>query len=71
MKTKRILKTILALLITISIPLISLAHSGRTDKTGGHRDNKNKSGLGYYHYHCGGYPAHLHSKGVCPYRSKH
>lgn len=43
------------------------AHSGRTDKKGGHRDNKNKSGLGFYHYHCGGYPAHLHVDGVCPY----
>ena len=32
------------------------AHSGRTDSSGGHRDNKNKSGLGSYHYHCGGYP---------------
>lgn len=43
------------------------AHSGRTDSRGGHRDNKNKSGLGSYHYHCGGYPAHLHPNGVCPY----
>lgn len=43
------------------------AHSGRTDSNGGHRDNKNKSGLGSYHYHCGGYPAHLHTNGVCPY----
>lgn len=43
------------------------AHSGRTDSRGGHRDNKNKSGLGSYHYHCGGYPAHLHENGVCPY----
>lgn len=42
------------------------AHQGRTDSSGGHRDNKNKSGLGYYHYHCGGYPAHLHTNG-CPY----
>lgn len=42
------------------------AHSGRTDSSGGHRDNKNKSGLGAYHYHCGGYPAHLHTNG-CPY----
>ena len=42
------------------------AHSGRTDSNGGHRDNKNKSGLGSYHYHCGGYPAHLHTNG-CPY----
>lgn len=43
------------------------AHSGRTDSRGGHRDNKNKSGLGSYHYHCGGYPAHLHKNGVCLY----
>ncbi|MEY8336729.1 YHYH domain-containing protein [Lachnospiraceae bacterium 62-35] len=43
------------------------AHSGRTDSQGGHKDNKNKSGLGSYHYHCGGYPAHLHTNGVCPY----
>lgn len=44
------------------------AHSGRTDSSGGHRDNQNKSGLGSYHYHCGGYPAHLHSNGKCPYK---
>ena len=43
------------------------AHSGRTDSSGGHHDYKNKSGLGSYHYHCGGYPAHLHTGGVCPY----
>ena len=43
--------------------------SGRTD---GHADIvtiKIKSGLGSYHYHCGGYPAHLHTNGVCPYDS--
>lgn len=45
----------------------TFAHSGRTDSNGGHRDNKNKSGLGSYHYHCGGHPAHLHTNGVCPY----
>lgn len=45
---------------------ISLAHSGRTDSAGGHRDNKNVSGLGSYHYHHG-YSAHLHPNGVCPY----
>lgn len=49
--------------------IVSEAHSGRTDSHGGHKDNKNKSGLGYYHYHCGGHPAHLHSNGVCPYSS--
>ena len=45
----------------------AFAHSGRTDSSGGHHDNKNKSGLGSYHYHCGGHPAHLHENGVCPY----
>lgn len=45
------------------------AHSGRTDAYGGHHDYKNKSGLGSYHYHCGGHPAHLHTNGVCPYAS--
>ena len=58
------------LLITISIIFIGVntfAHSGRTDSNGGHKDNQNKSGLGSYHYHCGGHPAHLHTNGVCPY----
>lgn len=38
-------------------------HTGRTDGDGGHRDLKNASGLGYYHYHHGLGP-HLHP---CPY----
>ena len=58
--------TIISLLIGLT--LSASAHSGRTDSSGGHKDNKNKSGLGYYHYHCGGYPAHLHKNGYCPYR---
>ncbi len=49
--------------------IVAEAHSGRTDSNGGHRDNKNKSGLGSYHYHCGGHPAHLHTNGICPYDS--
>ena len=49
--------------------IVAEAHSGRTDSSGGHKDNKNKSGLGYYHYHCGGHPAHLHNNGTCPYSS--
>lgn len=53
-------------LMIIAQPFVADAHSGRTDSSGGHRDNKNKSGLGSYHYHCGGYPAHLHTNG-CPY----
>ncbi len=75
MKTfKKVLTLItLCLIITMVIPapfdgltLTVEAHSGRTDKYGGHRDNKNVSGLGSYHYHHG-YPAHLHPGGVCPY----
>lgn len=59
-------------LITLSIIVVGtnvFGHSGRTDSSGGHKDNKNKSGLGSYHYHCGGHPAHLHTNGVCPYSS--
>lgn len=55
------------MLIFSAVPGNVQAHSGRTDASGGHHDNKNVSGLGSYHYHCGGYPAHLHSGGVCPY----
>lgn len=57
---------IIGLVIVVSTS--AFAHSGRTDASGGHRDNKNVSGLGSYHYHCGGYPPHLHVQGYCPYR---
>lgn len=60
-------------LITLSIIFSCMtnvyAHQGRTDSSGGHRDNRNVSGLGSYHYHCGGHPAHLHTNG-CPYEAK-
>lgn len=68
MLKKKITKSIIA--IAIAMPLttqLAFAHGGRTDSSGGHRDNKNASGLGSYHYHCGGHPAHLHNGGVCPY----
>lgn len=71
MKRKKV-KTILVLVTilgAISIGINTYAHSGRTDSSGGHKDNKNKSGLGSYHYHCGGHPAHLHTNGRCPYSS--
>ncbi len=55
-------------LLLLAVPFATLSHSGRTDGSGGHRDNKNKSGLGSYHYHCGGNPPHLHTNGVCPYK---
>lgn len=67
-KNKRRYAIITSILI-MSMGNLSYAHSGRTDASGGHRDNKNKSGLGSYHYHCGGYPAHLHTNG-CPYTSQ-
>ena len=66
---RRFLSIIFTIIVVFSLSLSAFAHSGRTDSSGGHKDNKNKSGLGSYHYHCGGYPAHLHSGGVCPYRS--
>lgn len=61
-----IVTTVLAILI---MSLNCYGHSGRTDANGGHKDNQNKSGLGSYHYHCGGYQAHLHPNGVCPYKN--
>ena len=66
---KKVLTCFLLLITCLSCILTSFAHQGKTDGNGGHRDNNNKSGLGYYHYHCGGYPAHLHNNGVCPYTS--
>jgi peptidoglycan hydrolase-like protein with peptidoglycan-binding domain len=53
-------------MICVVVSPFSYAHSGRTDSSGGHKDNKNKSGLGYYHYHHGMGP-HLHTNGICPY----
>lgn len=69
-KHKKITFIIIIIIILIVFPLTTFAHSGRTDSKGGHRDNKNKSGLGSYHYHCGGNPAHLHENGICPYAPK-
>ncbi|WRS28605.1 YHYH domain-containing protein [Oscillospiraceae bacterium MB08-C2-2] len=66
---KRIISILLIFVMAFSISLFPLAHSGRTDARGGHKDNKNVSGLGSYHYHCGGNPPHLHTNGVCPYAS--
>ena len=45
-------KIVFILCMVLSATAI-FAHQGRTDGSGGHHDNKNKSGLGYYHYHCG------------------
>lgn len=67
--SKKFLIIITLLCLISAIGENAFAHSGRTDSSGGHKDNKNKSGLGGYHYHCGGYPDHLHDNGVCPYSS--
>ena len=66
---KKIVSVLIIILTILSIQISVYSHSGRTDANGGHKDNKNKSGLGSYHYHCGGHPAHLHPNGVCPYSS--
>ena len=68
-KKGKIISILLTILGIILICSNTYAHSGKTDSSGGHKDNKNKSGLGSYHYHCGGHPAHLHTNGVCPYSS--
>ena len=64
---KKIGSVVIIILAMIFIQMNVYSHSGRTDANGGHKDNQNKSGLGSYHYHCGGHPAHLHPNGVCPY----
>jgi uncharacterized protein YjdB len=69
MKYIKIFFIILNIILISVLPFSASAHPGRTDSRGGHRDNNNRSGLGSYHYHCGGNPAHLHPGGVCPYGS--
>ena len=64
---KKIIRFLVLLLCILLLPVNAAAHSGRTDANGGHHDYKNKSGLGSYHYHCGGNPPHLHPDGICPY----
>lgn len=65
MRNRKII-TVSTLIIILCILYIfnAFAHSGRTDSSGGHWNRSN----GTYHYHCGGYPAHSHSGGVCPYK---
>ena len=51
---KKLISLAAAAVMVLSVPFNAYAHSGRTDSSGGHKDNKNVSGLGYYHYHCDG-----------------
>lgn len=59
---KRIFLIVACLLLAICITSVALAHSGRTDGSGGHWNHS----TGEYHYHHGK-PAHGHINGVCPY----
>ena len=70
MKTirKLLLSYAVVLCLLILLSLNAFAHSGGTDAQGGHKDNKNVSGLGSYHFHHGKGP-HLHNNGVCPYNT--
>lgn len=68
-KASRFILIFISIIFVISSTLSLCAHSGRTDSRGGHKDTNNVSGLGYYHYHCGGHPPHLHENGICPYKN--
>lgn len=65
---KQLVNVLVTIVLCVGMSVSGMAHSGRTDGNGGHKDNKNVSGLGSYHYHHG-YPAHLHPNGVCPYEN--
>lgn len=62
-----IILTISFILSTCILSVMAQAHGGRTDVLGGHYDLGDASGLGVYHFHCGGKAAHLHDNGQCPY----
>ncbi|MBP3342272.1 MAG: hypothetical protein J6K99_07080 [Peptococcaceae bacterium] len=66
-KKPKIVITVLLVICIAFFPMATFAHGGGKDSNDGHHDYKNKSGLGPYHYHCGGAKAHLHPNGVCPY----
>lgn len=57
---KRFAALLLCVVCVIALPLVSFAHSGGTDSSGGHYDHK----TGEYHYHHG-MPAHSHWGDFC------
>ena len=65
---KRIAVLLVAVSMIVTLPIVALAHPGRTDSSGGHTDHS----TGEYHYHHG-YPAHDHydidgdGRPDCPY----
>lgn len=68
---RKLLFLLLAFILSLSLAVVALAHSGKTDSSGGHYDRS----TGKYHYHHG-YSAHDHydmdGDGVkdCPYKFK-
>ena len=66
---KTFISYLLIIVLALSLSNSTFAHPGRLDGSGGHNDNKNASGLGSYHFHCGDNPPHLHTNGVCPYKT--
>lgn len=52
----RLIKVIVAIAICVCLPVVAIAHPGRTDSNGGHHDRS----TGEYHYHHGMEP-HQHS----------
>ncbi len=59
---KKVWFTYLLILFSLNA-IISYAHPGKTDSSGGHYDRS----TGEYHYHHG-YPEHQHPNGICPYK---
>lgn len=64
---KKLKSVLIMILVICLVPSYAFAHPGYTDINGGHHDYNNISNLGSYHYHCGGYAAHLHPNGICPH----
>ena len=65
MKKSSVIIVVIVVLLALCLPIISLAHPGRTDSNGGHTDHS----TGEYHYHHG-YSAHQHEDGECPYEQR-
>lgn len=59
---KRFFTLVCLVLCAFTLAVISFAHPGGTDGSGGHYNHD----TGEYHYHHG-YPEHQHEDGVCPY----
>lgn len=59
---KRFFTLVCLVLCAFTLAVISFAHPGGTDGSGGHYNHD----TGEYHYHHG-YPEHQHPDGVCPY----